>query len=94
MTSQVLKDAAPAGAAVSKQHMAHELDGGLAGRARLGLIVLATDHTIEHEFHRVLAGLEGVTVYGSRLYNDPQITPETLALIPSTKGDLKGLDNV
>lgn len=69
------------GEAVSRQHMAHSLDGGLAGRARLGLIVLATDHTIEHEFHRVLAGLDGVTVYGSRVRNDARITPETLALM-------------
>ena len=59
--------------------LAHELDLGLAGRARLGLIVLASDHTIEHEYHQVLAGLEGVTVYGSRVKNDPSITPETLA---------------
>ena len=61
----------------------HELDPGLAGRARLGLIVLASDHTIEHEYHQVLAGLDGVTVYGSRVRNDPSITPETLAAMES-----------
>jgi maleate isomerase len=75
MTSQTLERATP----LSRQHMPHSLDPGLAGRARIGLIVLASDHTIEHEFHRVLGGLEGVTVYGSRVRNDPRITPETLA---------------
>lgn len=75
MSSQVLARAEP----MSKQHMDHRLDGGLAARARIGLIVLATDHTIEHEFHRVVGPLEGVTVYGSRVLNDSRITPETLA---------------
>lgn len=81
MSSQTLDQ--PTKAPVSKQHLPHSLDGGLAGRARIGLIVLASDHTIEHEFHRVVGGLEGVTVYGSRVRNDPRITPETLALMES-----------
>ena len=68
---------------VYHDNLAHELDQGLAGRARIGLIVLASDHTIEHEYHQVLAGLQGVTVYGSRVRNDPSITPETLAAMES-----------
>lgn len=68
---------------VYHDNLAHELDQGLAGRARIGLIVLASDHTIEHEYHQALAGLEGVTVYGSRVRNDPSITPETLAAMES-----------
>ena len=64
---------------ISKQHMEHELDGGLAGRARIGMVVLASDHTIEHEFHRVVAPLDGVMVYASRVRNDPSISPQTLA---------------
>jgi maleate isomerase len=58
--------------------MAGDLDSGLGSRARIGLIVLATDHTIEHEFRLVLGGLDGVALYQSRIRNDPQITPETL----------------
>jgi maleate isomerase len=54
------------------------LDGGIAPRAAIGLIVLATDHTIEHEWRNMLR-LDGVAFYESRLYNSPQITPETLA---------------
>ncbi len=47
-------------------------------RARIGLIVLATDFTIEHEWRRIITGLEGVALYQSRILNDNQITPETL----------------
>ncbi len=53
------------------------LDDGLAARAAIGLLVLATDQTMEHEF-RHLIRLPGVAVYGARLFNDADITPETL----------------
>jgi maleate isomerase len=62
---------------VDRQHMAYELDAGIGYRARIGLIVLATDQTIEYEFRRMLA-LPGVALYESRLANAPTITPETL----------------
>jgi maleate isomerase len=54
-----------------------EVDQGIASRAAIGLIVLATDQTIEHEFRRIV-GLPGVGIYESRIYNAPQTTPETL----------------
>ena len=38
----------------SLDHLPHDLDDGLAARARIGLIVLATDHTIEHEWRLIL----------------------------------------
>src|ERR1700761_7648291 len=53
------------------------LDAGIAHRAAIGLVVLATDQTMEHEF-RQLIRMPGVGVYGARLYNDADITPETL----------------
>lgn len=53
------------------------LDAGIASRAAIGLLVLATDQTMEHEF-RQLIRLPGVAVYGARLYNDNEVTPETL----------------
>ena len=53
------------------------LDAGVADRAAIGLLVLATDQTMEHEFRQAIR-LPGVGVYGARLYNDAQITPETL----------------
>lgn len=62
---------------VNKAHVPFTLDGGLAQRAAIGLIVLATDHTIEHEWRRML-NLGGVAFYESRLFNSSSITPETL----------------
>jgi maleate isomerase len=53
-------------------------DAGVGGRARLGLVVLASDQVIEHEWRLVLADLPGVALYHARLYNDAAITPATL----------------
>ena len=66
----------PAELAVNKQHMAYEMDAGVYARAAIGLIVLASDQTVEHEFRRIF-DLPGVALYQSRIYNDPNITPET-----------------
>lgn len=56
------------------------LDAGLASRAAIGLVVLATDQTMEHEF-RALLDLPGVAFFEARLFNDNAITPETLRAI-------------
>ena len=56
------------------------LDGGIAHRAAIGLVVLATDQTIEHEY-RLLVGGAGVACYQARLFNDADITPDTLRAI-------------
>ncbi len=64
--------------AISRTHMPFELDEGIAHRAAIGLIVLATDHTIEHEFRRLLR-LDGVAVYESRIANAAEINAGTLA---------------
>ena len=42
-----------------------------ASGARIGLIVLASDFTIEHEWRAIFAALPGVALYESRLFNDP-----------------------
>ncbi|HET9019580.1 MAG TPA: aspartate/glutamate racemase family protein [Acetobacteraceae bacterium] len=52
-------------------------DRGVAYRARIGLVALATDETIEYEWRRML-GLPGVGLFESRIHNARQITPETL----------------
>jgi maleate isomerase len=57
-----------------------DLDGGVASRAAIGLIVLATDQTMEHEF-RALVRLPGVAFYESRVFNDNDINPDTLRAI-------------
>jgi maleate isomerase len=60
-----------------RREIPFETDSGVASRAALGLIVLASDQTLEYEFRRI-AGLPGVGIYESRIYNAPQTTPETL----------------
>jgi maleate isomerase len=57
-----------------------QLDEGIASRAAIGLVVLATDQTLEHEF-RTLLGQPGVAFYETRLFNDFDITPESLRAI-------------
>jgi maleate isomerase len=63
---------------VNKTCLAHTLDTGLGTRLRIGLIVLATDQTSEHEFRRLLQ-LPGVDFYVARIWNDAKITADTLA---------------
>ena len=77
MTESVLRRAEPVGP-ISREHMPFALDAGIAHRAAIGLVVLATDHTIEHEFRQMLR-IDGVAVYEARIHNAPEINPETLA---------------
>ena len=53
-------------------------DVGAGSRARIGLLVLESDQTMEWEM-RLMTHLSGVSVYHSRLANDVVVTPETLA---------------
>ena len=53
-------------------------DHGAGNRARLGLLVLESDQTIEDEF-KLLTQVKGVSVYHSRLSNDTIITSESLS---------------
>ena len=47
-------------------------------RARIGLLVLQSDQTIEQEMRQMTDGL-GVSLYHARLPNDTVVTPDTLA---------------
>jgi maleate isomerase len=60
------------------EHLPFDTDHGIASRASIGLLVLATDFTIEHEWRAIMTGLPGVALYQSRIFNDSLITPETL----------------
>ncbi len=55
-----------------------ETDDGIGTRARLGLIVLQVDETIEAEF-RSLVDQVGVSLYHSRMPSAPEVTLQTLA---------------
>ena len=81
---------------VTRSHIPYELDGGIAERAAIGVIVLGSDHTIEHEF-RSFMDVEGVGFYESRIKNSPKITPESLAQMEARIPDcaeviLEGVD--
>lgn len=54
-----------------------ETDEGFGARARIGLIVLESDQTIEAEARMI--DLDGVDIYHSRIPNSVEVTPETLA---------------
>lgn len=60
------------------EHLPFETDNGIASRGRIGLVVLASDFTIEHEWRQVFAAVPGLALYESRIFNDTTITPETL----------------
>lgn len=53
-------------------------DTGVGARARIGLLVLESDQSIEAEF-RSLTNIPGVSLYHARLANDVIVTPQTLA---------------
>lgn len=49
----------------------------IGARARIGVVVLSSDYTMEHEFRAIITQ-PGVDVYHARIKNSPSITPETL----------------
>ncbi|SMX29243.1 Arylmalonate decarboxylase [Pelagimonas phthalicica] len=55
-----------------------QTDAGIGTRANLGVIVLETDETLEHEFSRIM-NRAGVALYHSRIPMVPEIRPDTLA---------------
>ena len=54
-----------------------ETDGGLGSRARIGVVILQSDQTVEHEFASLLHG-DGIALYQARIPNSMEVTPETL----------------
>jgi maleate isomerase len=66
------------GLLVNRQLMPFTMDQGIAHRAAIGVIVLATDQTIEHEYRKIFR-IDGVALYQSRIANSSDINPTTLA---------------
>lgn len=60
------------------EHLAFTTEKAIGFRARIGVVVLATDYTVEHEFRKIIS-MPGVDVYQARIRNNPTITPRTLA---------------
>ena len=78
--------------------MDYVLNTGVAAGARLWLVVLATDETLEYESRQVVAGRD-VQLLHARIPSKVDVTPETLAemelALPATAGLLPtGLDAI
>jgi maleate isomerase len=89
--NEAVRAVAPEGEMILVEHLPFETDGGIASRASIGLIVLATDFTIEHEWRQIMTNLRGVALYQSRILNDTQITPETLRAMDPLIADAANL---
>jgi maleate isomerase len=94
--SRAVLTASDGGLLVNRTHLPFTLDKGIAHRARIGLIVLATDNTLEYEFRRIFT-LDGVALYQSRIPSPIAINPTTLQemekeIAASTAVILPGLD--
>ncbi|MEM9044446.1 MAG: Asp/Glu racemase [Pseudomonadota bacterium] len=62
------------------EHLPFAQADAFGTRARIGLIVLASDWTVEGEFREILHPLmPKVALYQARIANDPIITPSSLA---------------
>lgn len=55
-----------------------QMDAGVTARAAIGLVVLATDQTMEYEWRRIL-DLPGVAFFEARMPSPPDINPASLA---------------
>ncbi len=53
----------------SVEKLSFDTDAGVGHRARIGLLVLQTDQTLEAELAN-LTGIDGVALYHARLAND------------------------
>jgi len=81
----VTPDSSPA-LLVDRQKMHYELADEVGYRCRIALIVLGSDRTIEHEFRKML-DIPGVAFYESRIYNDSEISAQTLAAMEARIAD-------
>ncbi|WP_439109346.1 maleate cis-trans isomerase family protein [Lentibacter sp.] len=66
------------------------LDQGFGGAAKLGLIVLSTDETLESEARQVLAGRD-VSLVHARIAAEADVTPKTLKMMEERLPDVAAL---
>lgn len=62
----------------SLEHLEFTTDDGIGSSARIGLVVLATDFTIEHEFRQIFTQPD-IALFTARIQNETAITPKTLS---------------
>ncbi len=63
---------------ISLEHIKFTTDDGIGNLARVGLVVLATDLTIEHEFRKIFSEPD-VGLFAARIMNETSVTPKTLS---------------
>lgn len=80
----------PVGDYVNRMNLRFETDAGIASRAAIGLVVLSSDETLEHEFRQIVT-LPGCAFHIARVKNDPRITPFTVVDMESRIGAAAGL---
>ena len=62
---------------INIEHIPYEA-AELDAAGRIGLVMLASDYTIEPELHALIGQFPGLGLASTRIRNDDQITPETL----------------
>lgn len=60
------------------EQLPYKLNDGIGHAAKIGMVVLASDYTIDYEFRQVFTD-DSIGIYQTRVQNSPQITPQTLA---------------
>ena len=90
MADPLAKDSHPESAAIERRELAYELDGGALARAGIGVIVLASDQSLEAEFRKIM-DIPGVGLYHARIFNANVITPETLKAMEAGLKDATAL---
>ena len=60
------------------EHLPYTPDPSPARRGRIGLVMLASDHTIEAELHWLIGQVDGLALFSNRIENVDQVTPDTL----------------
>ena len=60
------------------EHLPYELSPGIGHSAKIGMLVLSSDYTIDYEFRQVFVD-DAIGIYQTRIENSPEVTPQTLA---------------
>ncbi len=60
------------------ENLPYELSAGIGHSAKIGIVVLSSDYTIDYEFRQVFTD-DAIGIYQTRVENSPEVTPETLA---------------
>ncbi len=60
------------------EQLPYELNAGIGHAAKIGMVLLSSDYTIDYEFRQVFTD-DSIGIYQTRLQNSPEITPQSLA---------------